>query len=202
MTVTDIIAVDKRRARIYIDNEIYCILYNGEIRRLKLACDEEISVCVYDEINAILYKRCRERSFYILKTRDYSEFEIRTKLCKSCFPEEIINHTLDFLKNYAYIDDTRFCQNYIQNYINSESVNKIKNKLFLKGLPRHLIEECIENYSVDPVNVIMNKYGRKIEQYHLGDDKEKRRIYNMLLRKGFTYEDINSAIKTTVRNMS
>ena len=194
MLITDIIDIDKRKSKIYIDNELFCSLYKGEIRRLGLELDMELSDEILTEMYSVLYKRARERSFYILKTRDYTEYELYIKLKRGYFPDEIICKVLDKLKEYGYIDDERFVDNYINTYINRDSKRMISLKLQAKGIPRELIKDKLSGYDMDSSNIILDKYSKIIGEMVNCDEKTKTKLVSRLLRRGFSYEEINRAV--------
>lgn len=194
MLITDIVDIDKKKSKIYIDNELFCSLYKGEIRRFNLEVNNELSDNNLMDIYSVLYKRARERSFYILKTRDYTEYELYLKLRKGYYPEEIIHKVLGKLKEYGYVDDERFVDNYISAYFNKESKYMIISKLSSKGIEKEMIKDKLSNYDIDSSEIILNKYNKIIAEIVNCDDKTKSRLISRLLRKGFSYEDISRAI--------
>ncbi len=197
MIVTDIISIDKRKSKIFVEEQLFCALYNGEIRQLDIRVNNQISEDSLMKIQDILAKRARERSFYILKTRDHTEKEMRDKLKKSYVPENIINSTIEFLHRYSYIDDERYTRNFVEAHSRRESIRIIKGKLLTKGINREIIESVFADNISDPCEVIRRNYSRKIEQYQNLNQKGRQRIYNMLLRKGFSYEDINNVLRNS-----
>lgn len=194
MNVTDIIVLDKRKVKVYMDNKLFCVLYKGELNRYGINKGEVITTEVLSELYKLLYKRARERSFYILKIRDYTEFEIVNKLKKSYYPIEVIDKVLEFLKKYNYINDERFVDNYLNTYIDKESMMKIKSKLYSKGISSEMIKMKISECNIKGDRVIIDRYFSIVEKIVVSDDKKKTKYYNRLLRKGFSYDDINNAI--------
>ncbi len=194
MRITDIVAIDKRKSKLYVDNKLFCAIYKGEIRNLGLETDCEVSEDTLESIYSILYKRARERSFYILKTRDYTEYELTTKLRKGYYPDEIISKVVNKLKEYGYIDDERFADNYIDMYINRDSKRMISSKLYAKGISEELIKNKLSVYNNDSSKIILDKYNKFIADIINSDDKTRVRLYSRLLRRGFSYEEINRAI--------
>ena len=195
MIITDIVDIDKKRSKIYVDNELLCALYKGELIRMHIKVDNELSEETLTEIYSILYKRARERSFCILKNRDYTEYEMRSKLRRGYYPEEIIDRVINRLKEYGYIDDERFTDNYIEAYINRESKRLIKMKLFSKGISEELIKNKLSLYNMDSSKILQDKYSKLISEMADCDDKTKSKLMSRLLRRGFSFEDINRAIK-------
>lgn len=195
MIVTDIVSLDKKKSVIYIEGEPFCALYKGELKRFSITAGNEITPETMEDILIVLKKRCRERAFYILKNKDYTEKELRDKLILSRFPLEIIEDTIILLKNYNYINDESYAERFCEEHLCKESVKIVKYKLISKGISKDIIDKYIEMQTVNPVEVLRKVYAKKIELYNNSDDKTKRKIYNMFLRKGFSYDDINCVLK-------
>ncbi len=195
MRVLEIVKLDKKKAKVLFDNNESLVLYFGEIKKNGICPDEEIDDLLYDELYDIVRKRARERSLYLLQSRDYSESDMRRKLTMSYYPVRIVDETLEFLKNYSYIDDERYTKNIIESSSRYRSRKDIKMRLHRKGIAKDLISDLISDVSIDEIGIIRTKYKGKIEEFKNGDDKTRTKIYNMLLRKGFSYDDINTALK-------
>ena len=196
MRVLEIVKLDKKKAKVLVDNNESLVLYFGEIKKNGICPDEEIDDLLYDELYDIVRKRARERSLYLLQSRDYSESDMRRKLTMSYYPVRIVDETLEFLKKYSYIDDERYTKNIIENSSRYRSRKDIKMRLHRKGIAKDLISDLISDVNIDEVGIIRTKYIGKIEEFKNGDDKTRKKIYNMLLRKGFSYDDINTALNS------
>ncbi|MBE5927200.1 MAG: regulatory protein RecX [Lachnospiraceae bacterium] len=200
MIITDIVDIDRKRSKIYVDNELLCSLYKGEMIRLGIKKHNELSQDTLTEIYSVLYKRARERSFCILTIRDYTEYEMRNKLKRGYYPEEIICKVIDKLKEYGYIDDERFVNNYIDRYINDESKRLIRMKLSSKGISEELIKGKLSNNNIDSAQIILDKHSKILNEMIDCDDKTKSKLMSRLLRRGFSFEDITRAINMLKSN--
>lgn len=81
MTVTRIEGITSKKARIFIDNEFAFVLYKGELRLYKIREGEEIGKDEYREITEkLLPKRAKLRSMNLLKSKAYTERQLRDKL--------------------------------------------------------------------------------------------------------------------------
>ena len=129
MTVTDIIAVDKKRDKIYIDNKFAFVIYKGESHLYDVEIGKEITPDNYDKIiSEVLPKRAKLRAMKLLIKRDYTEAGIRGKLSEGYYSESQIDETIQYLKDYGYIDDVRYVRNYFAIHIQSKPKNKIIQK--------------------------------------------------------------------------
>lgn len=201
MTVTQITSIDKKRSKIFFEQEEPIVLYNGEIRRFHIELDKELPDKVFLQIQEeVLKKRVKERALYFLKSMDRTEEEIRTKLKKGYYSAELINYAIDFLKEYSYIDDQRYTENYIRTYIGRKSRKNIQQKLYLKGISKETVEEAFGLFQEE-----MEEKGEKEMIYTLlkkrrypfenADRKEENREMAFLFRKGFEMEEILYCLK-------
>ncbi len=191
MIVTGISAVDKKRSRIFIDEEFAFVLYMGEIRKFRLEINKEISQQDYDEIvGVILVKRAKLRCMNLLKSKDYTEYKLRVKLKEGGYPPSVIDSAIEYLKSYHYIDDVNYVHRYLEIYSNKKSKRTIEWDLQQKGIKRELIGEFLESMDIDETEAIMNIYTKKYQNKNLSDDVEKRKMFAYFYSKGFSYSKV------------
>lgn len=201
MTVTEIAPIDKKRSRISFEQGEPFVLYNGEIRRYGIEAGEELPDRVILQIQEeILKKRVKERALYLLKSMDRTEDEIRTKLKKGYYNTELIDYAVDFLKEYGYIDDQRYAENYIRTYTGKKSRKNIQQTLYLKGISKETVEEAFEIFQEEieeegEKEMIYKLLKKRRYQFEGADGKEKNREMGFLLRKGFEMEDVLYCLK-------
>ena len=200
MTVTDIVALDNKRSKIFIDGEFAFILYRGEIRSYGLQTGEEISSPVFHEITeTVIPKRAKLRAMNLLQKRDYTERKLRDKLREGMYTDEVIDETIDYLKSYKYIDDERFAGDYIRYQMNLRSKNRIRQDLIQKGIPSDLIERLMEEaYSEEIENPELSLCVSLLKKKHYDPNKitfeEKQKLMAFLYRKGFGNDVITTAL--------
>ena len=94
MIVTDIIELDKKRDKIYIDNEFAFVLYKGELRQYGIKLGQDLSEETFDEImTEVLPKRAKLRAMNLLVKKDYTENGIRRKLAEGYYNSAQIDAT-------------------------------------------------------------------------------------------------------------
>ena len=200
MTVTDIVALDNKRSKIFIDGEFAFILYRGEIRSYGLHTGEEISSPVFHEITeSVIPKRAKLRAMNLLQKRDYTERKLRDKLREGMYTDEVIDETIDYLKSYKYIDDERFAGDYIRYQMNLRSKNRIKQDLIQKGISSDVIERLMgEAYSEEADNPELSLCVSLLKKKHYDPDRitfeEKQKLMAYLYRKGFGNDVITTAL--------
>lgn len=95
------------------------------------------------------FEVAKEKAFRYVALSKKTAFEVRKKLQKSGFDDEIIEKVISYMQNLKYIDDVEYVDAYIrqcmrlQNY----SIFEIKNKLMQKGIDKYLLEEKLEELS-------------------------------------------------------
>ena len=123
-----------------------------------------------------------------------SEQEVRTKFEKT-MDENLLEDIIEYLKEAGYINDKKFIQKTVNNYIalKNLSIREIKYKLQAKGLSKSDIEDYIyenkdelEEYEIKSASNIFYKKSLSMEE----DE-----IKQFLLKKGYKMENINKAIK-------
>lgn len=200
MVVTNIEELAKSRSKIYIDGEFAFVLYKGELRLYGMKVGAQLSQNDYQTIvNEVLPKRAKLRSMNLLKSKDYTKEQLKRKLREGFYPEAIIDEAIEYVKSYHYIDDYRYCIQFIEYNAVAKSRQRMIRDLGIKGVDREVIlkamDELSENtslYSEDAL--IRDLIKKKNFDIQTTDNKEKQRIMRYLYGKGFSMESINKAI--------
>ena len=198
MIVTDIKPVTKQKFQIEIDGQPAFVLYKGELFRYHLEQDREIEECIYTEIvDEILTKRAKLRAMHLLQKMDRTKWELERKLQESGYPQVVVKRALEYVESFHYIDDKRYAAIYIQSQKTKKGKARIKMELMRKGISAELIAEVfseIEN-EIDTREAIRSLIEKKCSYSEEMDEKEKRRLYGFLLRRGFSSSDILSVFR-------
>jgi len=201
MVVTAIEEYTKGKFKIYLDEEFAFVLYKGELRRFKMEIETELSETVYEEImNEVILKRAKKRTLYLLKDMDRTEHQIRTKLKEGCYPDSIIDKAIDYAKSYRYIDDANYVRQYMEYRSSSKSRLAVISDLKSKGVSRELIEQINDESKIDDSKTIMKLIRKKRFNPQEADKQQRQKIYMYLCRKGFRYEDIDTAMEQLKNN--
>ena len=204
--VTEIVEINKKKRRIYINYDSAFSLYVGEVRKYKIKKDLPIDKEIYDEIvNEILPKRAKLRAMNLLKDRDLTEHSLRGKLKEGYYPEDSIRIAIEYVKSYGYIDDRRYAQNYVNFKSVSKSRYQIKNLLLQKGLDKDLISEVCDEYYENSDNnensesKLIEKLiiKRKVDIINITRE-DKSKLLGYLTRRGFRIDLINGVISEIV----
>ena len=203
MTITDIVELDKKRCKIFIDGEFAFVLYKGELREYGIKSGNEISESVYESINSeVLSKRAKLRAMNLLQKKDYTEKQLRDKLQEGLYSQKLIDEAIDYVKSYRYLDDERFARDYITYHMEMRSRNRILQDLTGKGISKDVIisimdelysesEEATGDIEAEQINkLLIKKHFDKDMDY-----KDKQKIMAFLVRRGYTMDSIRRAME-------
>jgi len=200
MVVTQITELSKSRCKVYIDREFAFVLYKGELRLYKVAEGKEISQKDYEElIKVVLPRRAKLRAMNLLQKRAYTEKQLRDKLEEGCYPEKILEEAIAYVKSYRYVDDVQYAVDYISCYEERKSAKMLEMQLLSKGVSKENIREAFarwrEQGGIQDEESMIRELLEKKHYDAECDIKEKNRIYGFLLRKGFSPDKIQEAMK-------
>ncbi len=197
MTVKSIVALSKGKKRITFDEGLAILLYSKEIKTYGLEEGAEVESGIIDEIfEEVLLKRAKARSLHLLEQYDRTESDIRSKLKQGEYPASVIDGVIEWLYSYHYLDDYRYAENLILIRMDRESKTKLKMTLMKKGVPKDVAERALEEfYSSDEDALINELLAKKHFDAETADDKERRKMYSLLLRNGFSSSSAIKAIK-------
>lgn len=193
MVITQMDSFGKDKLLITLDEEISFCLYQKEVHHLQLEPGAELTDTLYQEIRKeILIPRARKRTMYLLEKMDRTEAQLREKLRQGRYPEDIIENAIAYVKGFHYVDDLRYAESYVRCYSQSKSRRLLYQELVGKGVPRDLIEQALEEeYETEDESA---KIVRWLEKKHYSaeeaDPKQRQRMYQFLLRKGFRSGDV------------
>lgn len=202
MRVTAVEEWTKSRSKVYLDGAFAFVLYRGELRSYHVREGEELASEDYREImESLLPKRARLRAMNLLKTRDYTENRLRSKLKEGLYPEDAIAQALQYVASFHYVDDLRYAVSYITAHERTRSRRRIEQDLAARGIDRETLESAWIRWEADggcQDEASMIEKLLKKRKYHpeSADFKERQRTYSFLLRKGFSAEAVRGAMGT------
>lgn len=201
--ITQIEELDKKRCKVYIDQEYAFTIYKGELKEYKLRENYPIEDKVYQIIKTeILPKRAKKRCLNLLQKRPYTERKLREKLEEGYYTEDIIEDAIGYVKSFHYIDDYEYACQYIFYHKELESRKKMEEKLMVRGVNRDTLQKAfLDSYfdekeameiEMEQAKKLLQK--KKYEHENI-DWKEKQKIYAFLIRKGISSSIIKKAME-------
>ena len=144
-------------------------------------------------------RKARKKALRLLEHMDRTEKGLTDRLLRAGFSEELSEDAVSYVKDYGYINDRRYALNYIMYRIHDKSRQKIFQELSGKGIDRQTIqdawEEAEELETPDERALLRQMVGKKYEPGAELDEREMRRLYGYLARRGFRSGDIFSVLE-------
>lgn len=200
MIITRLEETEGSKIRVYIDDAFAFWLTQKDIDRYKLKEGMAFTTSEYDKIlEETLYLRALDKALSILKFTDRSEKELRNKLSRAEYPASLIDRTVDYVKNYGYLDDKRFASSFIRARMNKKSRLMIKTELQQKGISGETIEEAfLEAYGEEEEDAELTAIRRAIAKKTIDPDtlsyEAKQKLIASLYRKGFDLSKIKQCL--------
>jgi regulatory protein len=133
----------------------------------------------------------KQKAYRLLSLRPHSEKELEKKLREKGFPAVVIKEALEKLHDLKYLNDASFAVQWARNLaINKLWGNrKIVASLQEKGVSSRLIDDAIssarQELSEEEAIAILVKKRTAKKKSAAFDNKEKQRIFQSLMGRGF-----------------
>ncbi|KUK56187.1 MAG: regulatory protein RecX [Atribacteria bacterium 34_128] len=137
--------------------------------------------------------RGKEYLLRLLSRRIYSRYEISRKLKNKGYPEKIIANLIFWLENNNYINDELFAEMWAQFRLQNKPIGryKLNQELRIKGIKQDIIKKVIDKTydEIDELTLARNLIKDKIVSSEIKNIRiDPKKIYNFLLRRGFSIE--------------
>ena len=182
-----------KKNKILLDNDTFFYLYDSEIKKLDLHEKNEIDPVLYNVIfEEYLFARAKKKALAILDKTMSSKEQIRTKLRRNDFCDEVIDKVISLLEEYNLLNDYEYAKAYISSYQNKKSIRELKFELQKRGIDRDIIEELVSNIDSSEMEIAnIEKLVRKYRDSEGNIPIEKRqKIMASLYRKGYDKNNI------------
>jgi regulatory protein len=193
----EMVPAGKGRKEVLFDGAASLILYHGEIKKYDLRPDMELSLETYENIrDTAVLVRAKKRAMHLLEQYDRTEYQIRQKLTAGKYPKCVIDETIAYLYSYHYLDDARYADNYLAFSSEKKSRGQLTAELMRRGIDREVVLSAIERCEpADEAGQIRAWLEKKNVPSRRLEEKEYRKIYGFLARKGFQSGDIISELR-------
>ena len=186
------------KIHIYVDEEYRATVdsdywYSEKYRNYKEINDEELT----ELLDAVSFRRAYNKGLDLLSRRPHGTKELIKKLCEKGHEKESAEKACDRLLELGLLNDEEFARILANELYERKGygVKRIKQELAFRGIDREIAENAIESLDIDTqtriILVIEKKYKGKIY-----DEKGRKRAIDGLLRLGYSYSDIKSALNS------
>lgn len=199
LIVTSIKELTKKRRLVYINYEPAFAVYTAELRRFGIKVDEAVRKEAYASlVDEVLSKRATIRAMALLKNKDYTRKSLEDKLKEGYYPDKCIEHALEYVTGYGYINDERYAENYVNYKAGNKPRREIELKLKQKGIDSDIVRRVCDEFYSDNSDIELEQAKAYVERKHIdienADYKELQKIKASLFRKGFNMDIINKAL--------
>lgn len=196
---------NKNRVNIYVNDEFLFACSAEIIYRYGLKSGESIDISFIKEIiEQDNYIKCKNDALKFLEKSYKTEKQVYDKLLGKGYENKTIEKVIIFLRDYNFIDDSKYADMYIKEKIKIEGKNKIKYSLLQKGIDESIISERLEDMDSNTeaealVKIAENKYNQLVKRE---DDKRKlyKKLGDFLIRKGYSFEDVKHVLNKFINN--
>ncbi len=203
-TITKIsIQQNNQRYNIFLDEAFFCGVTEDTLIKLGLKKGMQIDEEALEElIKEETKNKCFNYALYLLGRQNYFEKVLIDKLKQKGYATEDISFTMEKLKQYHYLDDTRLAEAFAKDKkkFSKKGPRYIASALKMKGVQEDTIhqtlklhysdEEALENCK-EIISKKLDYYKKKTsDPYQL-----KGKLYALLAQRGFTSSIIKKAIQ-------
>lgn len=197
MTITNIKQQLKRNDRysIYGDGKYIFSLSESELLNLGIKIGQEFDDKELKELkDKATLDKAYDRCLNLILRRARSEWEVRNYLVRREYSKEVIDITLNRLRQQGYIDDVKFAAAWIENrrLLKPTSKRKLKMELKQKGVADGSSEIALQADEGDEKEILKELILKKRTQSRY---REPQKLLAYLSRQGFNYSDIKDILK-------
>ncbi len=133
-------------------------------------------------------RSCYDKALQLVTRRDHYIKELQTKLYARQFSEESVQYAIDKLIENGYIDEWRYSKLLFEHYSRTDSLAKLKYRLYSKGCPSHLVDRVVSEMPFDEAANAFNSLQKKTSTMSLAKIEQSReKLLRFLIGRGFDY---------------
>lgn len=133
----------------------------------------------------------------LLSRREYSEYELRTKMQEKQFSLEEIDETLQIAQSRKWQSDVRFCESYLNARAKrGYGINRIKQELqYHKGIDSVTVDQVLAASEIDWFAIALVTLRKNFPNFsEKQDSKSKQKIWRYMLSHGFNQSDFEDYV--------
>ncbi len=184
------------KIHIYVDEEYRATVdsdywYSEKYRNFKEINEDELA----ELLDSVSFRRAYNKGLDLLSRRPYGVRELVKKLQEKDHTPESAKKACERLLELGLLNDEQYAKMLADDLIERKGygLKRVKQELIFRGIDREIIDCTLESLDNNPKNriilVIEKKYKNK-----LNDEKGRKRAIDGLLRLGYSYSEIKSAL--------
>ena len=142
---------------------------------------------------AAAHSEMRSRAANMISARPLSKKELERKLRDKGASEADAADAADWLESIGALDDAAYAAMLVRHYsAMGYGMAKLRDELYRRGVPKELWEDAFAQ-APDTETIIEKVIAQKTKGTAL-DEKGRRKLFDLLLRRGFSRQDIKNAL--------
>ncbi len=181
-----------KRVAVWVDQEFICFLNDFTVYKNKLAEGGQIAIA---DLEKMQFESEKDTAFNLalkhLSKYSKTEKQLREFLRDKGYLPKLCDEVLEKVREYQYVDDRRFAENFVSSSKNKFGSARLKMMLQQKGVGEEIIREALENLdNAGAVQEICKNYMKKKEK----TVQNWQKCANYLYGRGFSWQQISAAL--------
>ncbi len=149
----------------------------------------------YSEVEKEIIQKAKKKALSILGFSDKTEKMLREKLIENEFPDYAVEASVEYVRSFHYIDDSRYAGNYILAKSAEKSIFEIRHILKERGVSEAEIEKALSEADISEEDTVKALFLKKYGYKDLSDPKIFEKALRYFAGKGFAFEAVKNGIK-------
>lgn len=151
-----------------------------------------------EDVNIINVHKAKRYALKLLSYKGRSEKELEERIRKKGYTKPVTSSTIRYLKDIGLLNDISLAETLKKETLDTKMLSQTGAKRYMikRGIPRDIVDKaftCNENTDIENAARLVDKKLRGLRNYPL--ETAKRRLYNLLARRGYSYETIMKVLK-------
>ena len=178
---------NKNKVSVFADGEFLCSVTAEAVVKMRIKVGDEIdsqklSATLFESDCQIAFTKAVDLVCKSIKTQS----QVQKYLFDKGFSSEVVQKTIEKMKEYRYIDDGEYVKSYVNTYQKQKGKKRIVFELKQKGVEQeyiNLVDDLIDDQK-EYALAIAQKFAKGKEM----DLKNLQKLYRHLATKGFDFE--------------
>lgn len=165
-----------------------------EVIRFTLQVGAELSEEEWERLTeAASISHAKDKAVRLVSSRPRSKKQLTRKLVEHGAATEEAQAAVDWLEELGVVDDAAYAAALVRHYsARGYGAARIRQELRHRGVDRDLWEEALSQ--LPDSSELLPALVRKLSRGDLSDPRQRKRVQDALLRRGFSYEEIRQAM--------
>lgn len=189
-------AKNKERVNVYLDDNFFCGLELETVMKHQLKEGQTIEVEKLEVIQFESEKQVAfQKSLNLISRYVKTKKQMKDYLKQKGYTTSVIEYVIKKLEEYNYINDEVYAKTYVTLNAKTSGIKKLRQDLMVKGVEKSLVEKALNELDdqADFIKKLAEKYMNNKEK----NKKNYAKLYAYLMRRGFTYEQIEPFLRVT-----